>query len=192
MISEGRPPLCNTSSEAGALEFSIQKVRIENESDRKPRPTSDRRPTDLRSTSNRPTSDRPPTDQPCLGYDQRFHLFTQYKNYCLHILLPKFCNQGFKVFLETTFFLVSCSLYPDRYGPKIFVRFSKSATTFRYAILDSRFSPLKRNLGRQTSMPPLWNTSSEAGSALPSEVVVLIENDWDRKVQSPKFLKHFL
>ena len=67
MISEGRPPLCNTSSEAGALESSIQKVRIENESDRKPRPTSDRRPTDLRPTSDRPptdlrpTSDRPPT-----------------------------------------------------------------------------------------------------------------------------------
>ena len=68
MISEGRPPLCNTSSEAGALESSIQKVRIENESDRKPRPTSDRRPIDLRPTSDRPptdlrpTSDRPPTD----------------------------------------------------------------------------------------------------------------------------------
>ena len=68
MISEGRPPLCNTSSEAGALESSIQKVRIENESDRKPQPTSDRRPTDLRPAPDRPstdlrsTSDRPPTD----------------------------------------------------------------------------------------------------------------------------------
>ena len=31
-ISEGRPPLCNTSSEA---ELSIREVRIENESDRK-------------------------------------------------------------------------------------------------------------------------------------------------------------
>ena len=75
MISEGRPPLCNTSSEAGALESSIQKVRIENESDRKPRPTSDRRPTDLRPTSDRPptnlrpTSDQPPTNlRPAFTY----------------------------------------------------------------------------------------------------------------------------
>ena len=62
MISEGRPPLCNTSSEAGALESSIQKVRIENESDR--RPTSDQPPTGvhLPPTDLRPTSDRPPTD----------------------------------------------------------------------------------------------------------------------------------
>ena len=94
MISEGRPPLCNTSSEAGALD--IQKVRIENESDdlrstsdrpptdlrpapdRPPtdlRPAPDRPPTDLRPAfdrppTDRPTSDRPPTDQPCLGYDR--------------------------------------------------------------------------------------------------------------------------
>ena len=33
-ISEGRPPLCNTSSEAGALDTGVE-VRIENDSDQK-------------------------------------------------------------------------------------------------------------------------------------------------------------
>ena len=55
---------------------------------------------------------------------------------------------------------------------KIF-RFSKFATTLRYTILDSRFTPENAiSEGR----PPLCNSSSEAGS-LPSEVH--IENDSD-------------
>ena len=64
-----------------------------------------------------------------------------------------------KVFLETTLVHVSCS--PDHYEPKIFFWFSKFATTLRYTILDSRFSPENAiSEGR----PPLCNTSSEAGA----------------------------
>ena len=78
------------------------------------------------------------------------------------ILSPNF----FKVFLETTFVHVSC--YPDHYEPKIFFRFSKSTTTLRYTILDSRFPPWNAiSEGR----PPLCNSSSEAGT-LPSEVSI--------------------
>ena len=65
----------------------------------------------------------------------------------------------FKVFLKTTFFHDSCQ--PDHYEPKIFFRFSKSGSTLRYTILDSRVPPCNAiSEGRL----PLCNTSSEAGA----------------------------
>ena len=65
----------------------------------------------------------------------------------------------FKVFLKTTFF--HDSFQPDHYEPKIFFRFSKSGSTLRYAILNSRVPPCNAiSEGR----PPLCNTSSEAGA----------------------------
>ena len=79
-ISEGRPPLSDRSSEAGALPLQ---VRIENDWDRQ---------------------------------------FSK--------------SNIFRIFLETSFLHVSC--YPIHCEPKIFFRLSKSATTPRYTILDSR------------------------------------------------------
>ena len=65
----------------------------------------------------------------------------------------------FKVFLKTTFFHDSC--HPDQYEPKIFFRFSKSGSTLRYTISDSRVPPCNAiSEGRL----PLCNTSSEAGA----------------------------
>ena len=103
-ISEGRPPLCITSLEPGALDTGG--TYIENDSDQK---------------------------------------FSKTK--------------FFKVFLKTTFFHDSC--HPDHYEPEIFFRFSKSGSTLRYTILDSRVPPCNAiSEGRL----PLCNTSSEAGA----------------------------
>ena len=75
----------------------------------------------------------------------------------------------FKVFLKTTFFHDSCQ--PDHYEPKIFFRISKSESTLRYTILDSRVPPCNAiSEGRL----PLCNTSSEAG-ALPSDKQYMID-----------------
>ena len=64
-----------------------------------------------------------------------------------------------KVFLKTTFFHDLC--HPDQYESKIFFRFSKSGSTLRFTILDSRVPPCNAiSEGR----PPLCNTSSEAGA----------------------------
>ena len=65
----------------------------------------------------------------------------------------------FKDFLKTTFFHDLC--HPDHYEPKIFFRFSKSGSTLRYTISDSRVPSCNAiSEGR----PPLCNTSSEAGA----------------------------
>ena len=71
-----------------------------------------------------------------------------------------FLRQNFvKVFLKTTFFHDLC--HPDHYEPKIFFRFSKSGSTLRYTISDSRVPSCNAiSEGR----PPLCNTSSEAGA----------------------------
>ena len=104
-ISEGRPPLSNTSSEARALPLE---VRIEND------------------------------------WDQIF-----FKSKFVHS------------FLETTFLHVLC--YAVIVSRKYIYRFSKSAPTPRYTILDSRLPACNAiSEGR----PPVSNTSSEAG-ALP-------------------------
>ena len=67
----------------------------------------------------------------------------------------------FKVFLKTTFFHDSCQ--PDHYEPKIFFRFSKSGSTLRYTILDSRSRVSPCNAISEGRLP-LFNTSSEAGA----------------------------
>ena len=65
----------------------------------------------------------------------------------------------FQSFSENHFFHDSCQ--PDHYEPKIFFRFSKSGSTLRYTILDSRVPPCNAiSEGRL----PLCNTSSEAGA----------------------------
>ena len=63
------------------------------------------------------------------------------------------------VFLKTTFFHDLC--HPDHYEPKIFFRFSKSGSTLRYTISDSRVPscnaisegrpPLQHELGSGSS-----------------------------------------
>ena len=127
-ISEGRPLLSNTSSEAGALPLE---VRIEND------------------------------------WDQIF-----FKSKFVHS------------FLETNFFHVSC--YPVIVNRKYIYGFSKSASTPRHTILDSRLPPCNViSEGR----PPLSNTSSEAG-ALPLEG--RIENDSDQIFSKSKFVHCFL
>ena len=76
--------------------------------------------------------------------------------------------------------LVPCSLLAEN----IF-RFSRSALTPRYTILDSMFPPCDAiSEGRL----PLCSTSSDAG-ALPSEV--RIENDSDRKFSKSIFFQKF-
>ena len=67
----------------------------------------------------------------------------------------------FKVFLKTTFFHDLC--HPDHYESKIFFRFSKSGSTLRFTILDSRVPPCNA-ISASEGRPPLCNTSSEAGA----------------------------
>ena len=84
---------------------------------------------------------------------------SRYRRYVSRMTRTKnFLSQNvFKVFLKTTFFHDSCQ--PDE--PKIFFRFSKSGSTLRYTILDSRVPPCNAiSEGRL----PLCNTSSEAGA----------------------------
>ena len=86
---------------------------------------------------------------------------SRYRRYVSRMTRTKnFLRQNvFKVFLKTTFFHDSCQ--PDHYEPKIFFRFSKSGSTLRYTILDSRVPPCNAiSEGRL----PLCNTSSEAGA----------------------------
>ena len=90
----------------------------------------------------------------------------------------------FIVFLETTFLHVSC--YLVHCEQKIFFGFSKSATTPRYTILDTRLPFVLCYLGRQAS---LSNTSTEMG-VLPLRV--RIENDSDRKLSKSKLFYSFL
>ena len=68
----------------------------------------------------------------------------------------------------------------------MFFGFSKSATTPRYTILDTR---LPSNNAISNGRPPLSNTSSEMG-VLPLEV--RIENDLDRKLSKSKLFYSFL
>ena len=87
-------------------------------------------------------------------------------------------------FLVTTFLHVLC--YPVIVSWKYIYGFSKSAPTPRYTILDSRLS--RCNVISE-GRPPLSNTSSEAG-ALPLEG--RIENDSDRIFSKSKFVHCFL
>ena len=87
-------------------------------------------------------------------------------------------------FLETTFLHVLC--YPVIVSWKYIYGFSKSAPTPRYTILNSRLPSCNAiSEGR----PPLSNTSSEAG-ALPLEG--RIENDSDQIFSKSKFVHCFL
>ena len=99
--------------------------------------------------------------------------------------LISFLSQNiFIVFLETTFLHVSCYLVHCEW--KIYFGFSKSATTPRYTILDTRL-PLCYAISE--GRPPLSNTSSEMGVLL---LEVRIENDLDRKLSRSTFFHSFL
>ena len=73
----------------------------------------------------------------------------------------------FKVFLKTTFFHDLC--HPDHYEPKIFFRFSKSGSTLRYTISDSR--------SRKAGLPCATRARKQELSILEGR----IENDSDQK-----------
>ena len=87
-------------------------------------------------------------------------------------------------FTETNFLHVSC--YPVIVKREYIYGFSKSAPTPRHTILDSRLPPCN---AISEGMPPLSNTSSEAG-ALPLEG--RIENDSDQIFSKSKFVHCFL
>ena len=206
-ISEGRPPLSNTSSEAGALPLE---VRIENDSVRifsKSKfvhsflettflhvscyPVIVNRKYICRFSKSSPTprytildSRLPPYNAISEGRSLLSNTSSEAGALPLEVRIENDCDQIFSkskfvhCFLETTFLHVSC--YPVIYG------FSKSAPTPRYTILDSRLPPCNAiSEGR----PPLSNTSSEAG-ALPLEV--RIENDSVRIFSKSKFVDSFL
>ena len=107
-MSEGMPPLCNSSSEAGALPTE---VRIENDSDRKF--LSSKFKKYFLETTFLYVSCYPDHYEPKIF----FRFFSKY-----FFRIENFLSQNIlKVFLETTLVHVSCS--PDHYEPKIFFFF---------------------------------------------------------------------
>ena len=212
-ISEGRPPLSNTSSEAGALPLE---VRIENDWDQiifkskfvhsftetnflhvscypviikrkyiygfsKSAPTPRYTILDSRLTPcNAISKGRPPlsntsSEAGALPLEVRIE-----NDWDQIFFKSKFVHS----FLETTFLHVSC--YPVIVKREYIYGFSKSAPTPRHTILDSRLPPCN---AISEGMPPLSNTSSEAG-ALPLEG--RIENDSDQIFSKSKFVHCFL
>ena len=215
-ISEGRPLLSNTSSEAGALPLE---VRIENDWDQiffKSKFVHSFTETTFLQVSCYPVivnrkyiygfSKSAPTPRytildsrlpPCNAISEgRPPLSNTSSEAGALPLEGRIENDSVRIFyksifvhcfLETTFLHVSC--YPVIVNRKYIYGFSKSAPTPRYTILDTRLPPLKCDLGRQASPYFLSNTSSEA-RALPLEV--RIENDWDQIFFKSKFVHSFL
>ena len=212
-ISEGRPLLSNTSSEAGALPLE---VRIENDWDQiffKSKFVHSFTETNFLHVSCYPVivkreyiygfSKSAPTPRhtildsrlpPCNAISEdRPPLSNTSSEAGALPLEGRIENDSDQIFskskfvhcfLETTFLHVSC--YPVIVNRKFIYGFSKSAPTPRYTILDTRLPPCNAiSEGR----PLLSNTSSEAG-ALPLEV--RIENDWDQIFFKSKFVHSFL
>ena len=211
-ISEGRPPLSNTSSEAGALPLE---VRIENDWDQiffKSKfvhsfletnflhvscyPVIVNRKYIYGFSKSAPTprhtildSRLPPCNAISEGRPPLSNTSSEAGALPLEVRIENDWDQIFfkskfvHCFLETTFLHVSC--YPVIVNRKFIYGFSKSAPTPRYTILDTRLPPCNAiSEGR----PLLSNTSSEAG-ALPLEV--RIENDWDQIFFKSKFVHSF-
>ena len=211
-ISEGRPPLSNTSSEAGALPLE---GRIENDSDQifsKSKfvhcflettflhvscyPVIVNRKYIYGFSKSAPTprytildSRLPPCNAISEGRPPLSNTSSEAGALPLEGRIENDSDQIFSkskfvhCFLETTFLHVSC--YPVIVNRTFIYGFSKSAPTPRYTILDTRLPPCNAiSEGR----PLLSNTSSEAG-ALPLEV--RIENDWDQIFFKSKFVHSF-
>ena len=212
-ISEGRPLLSNTSSEAGALPLE---VRIENDWDQiffKSKfvhsflettflhvscyPVIIKRKYIYGFSKSAPTprytildTRLPPCNAISEGRPPLSNTSSEAGALPLEGRIENDSDQIFSkskfvhCFLETTFLHVSC--YPVIVNRKFIYGFSKSAPTPRYTILDTRLPPCNAiSEGR----PLLSNTSSEAG-ALPLEV--RIENDWDQIFFKSKFVHSFL
>ena len=131
-ISEGRPPIFNTSSEAGALPSELH---IENDSDRKfLSPTFYFLETTFLYDSCYPDHYEP----------KIFFLFSSKYSFG-----PKIIQIIFKVFLQTTFVHVSC--YPDHYEPKIFFSIFEVRNYPSIYDFGLEVPPLKCDLGRQAS-----------------------------------------
>ena len=177
-ISEGRPPLRNTSSEAGALPLE---VRIENDWDQiffKSKFVHSFLETTFLHVSCYPVivnrkyiysfSKSAPTPRytildsrlpPCNAISEgRPPLSNTSSEAGALPLEGRIENDSVRIFykskfvhcfLETTFLHVSC--YPVIVNRKYIYGFSKSAPTPRYTILDTRLPPLKCDLGRQAS-----------------------------------------
>ena len=95
-----------------------------------------------------------------------------------------FKSNFFPSFSKNHFFHDTC--YPVHYKPKIFFRFSKSAATPPYTILDSRFPPVMRS--RKAGLP----FATRARKRELSIQEIRIENDSDRKFSKSKFFQVFL
>ena len=177
-ISEGRPPLSNTSSEAGALPLE---VRIENDWDQiffKSKFVHSFLETTFLHVSCYPVivnrkyiygfSKSAPTPRytildsrlpPCNAISEgRPPLSNTSSEAGALPLEGRIENDSVRIcykskfvhcFSETTFLHVSC--YPVIVNRKYIYGFSKSAPTPRYTILDTRLPPLKCDLGRQAS-----------------------------------------
>ena len=178
MISEGRPPLSNTSSEAGALPLE---GRIENDSDQifsKSKFVHCFLETTFLHVSCYPVivnrkfiygfSKSAPTPRYAIldtrlpscnaiseGRPPLSNTSSEAGALPLEVRIENDWDQIFfkskfvHCFLETTFLHVSC--YPVIVNRKYIYGFSKSAPTPRYTILDTRLPPLKCDLGRQAS-----------------------------------------
>ena len=188
-ISEGRPPLRNTSSEAGA---PPSEVRIENDSDRKSSKSKFFKV--ILQTTFVHVSCYPDHYEPKIFFSVfKVHTYPSIHDFGLEGSPCNAISEGrpplrntsseagappsevriendsdrksskskfFKVFLETTFVHVSC--YPDHYEPKIFFSVFKGHTYASIHDFGLEGSPCNAiSEGR----PSLRNTSSEAPEA---------------------------